>query len=44
MIHGLDLQINEYEKLNARLVSEQKSKLQLNSQEYNRAHELTATL
>lgn len=42
MIHGLDLQINEYEKLNARLVEEQKGKLQMNSTEYNRAHELTA--
>lgn len=44
MIHGLDLQINDYEKLNARLVEEQKSRLQSNSQEYNRAHELTASL
>ena len=44
MIHGLDLQINEYEKLSNRLVDEQKIKLQQNSSEYNRAHELTANL
>lgn len=44
MIHGLDLGINEYEKVNSRLVSEQKSKLQTNSVEYNRAHEFTAQL
>lgn len=44
MIHGLDLQINEYEKLNGRLVDDQKNKLQINSKEYNRAHELTSKL
>ena len=27
MIHGLDLQINEFEKLNSRLVDEQKVRL-----------------
>jgi len=42
MIHGLDLQINEYEKVNSRLVNDQKARLQKNSHEYNRAHELTA--
>lgn len=44
MIHGLDLQINEYEKLNSRLVDDQKHRLQENSHEYNKAHELTAKL
>jgi hypothetical protein len=44
MIHGLDMQINEYERANTRLVDEQKIKLQQNSAEYNRAHELTAAL
>jgi len=44
MIHGLDLQINEYERVNERLVEDQKGKLQINSTEYNRAHELTAQL
>lgn len=42
MIHGLDLEINEYETANSRLVEDQKIKLQQNSAEYNRAHELTA--
>lgn len=44
MIHGLDLQINEFEKVNNRLVDEQKVRLQQNSTEYNKAHELTASL
>ena len=44
MIHGLDLEINEYERANTRLVEDQKVKLQQNSAEYNRAHELTAHL
>lgn len=44
MIHGLDLQISEYEKINGRLVDEQKVRLQKNSHEYNHAHELTAHL
>jgi len=44
MIHGLDLEINNFEKLNTRLVEEQKVFLSQNSQEYNRAHELTAQL
>jgi len=44
MIHSIDLEINEFEKLNARLVDDQKSKLQQNSYQYNKAHELTACL
>ena len=38
------LQINELEKLNARMVDDKKIKLQKNSHEYNRAHELSASL
>ena len=44
MIHGLDLEINNFEKLNTRLVEEQKIMLSQNSQCYNHAHELTAQL
>jgi chromosome segregation ATPase len=44
MIHSLDLEINEYEKSNSRLVEEQKARLQQNSHQYNKAHELTAVL
>ena len=44
MIQGLDLEICSYEKLNNRHIEEQKVKLSANSQEYNRAHELTAQL
>lgn len=44
MIHSLDLQISELEKRNAYLVDEQKQLLAANSFEYNKAHELTATL
>jgi len=44
MIHSLDLEINEYEKANSRLVEEQKVRLQQNSHQYNKAHELTAVL
>jgi len=31
MIHGLDLEINEFEKINAHLIDDQKAKLQQNS-------------
>jgi chromosome segregation ATPase len=44
MIHGLDIEINTYERSNAALIEDQKLKLQRNSDEYNRAHELTSTL
>jgi hypothetical protein len=44
MIHGLDIEINTYERSNAALIEDQKVKLQRNSDEYNRAHELTSTL
>ena len=44
MIHSLDLEINGFEKQNAFLVEDQKHKLAANSNEYNKAHELTATL
>lgn len=44
MIHGLDLEINQFEQSNSFLVEEQKVKLQQNSDEYNRAHELTTQL
>ena len=44
MIHGLDLEISNYEKLNSRLVDEQKTKLATNSSLYNKAHELTSQL
>ena len=44
MIHGLDLEISNYEKLNSRLVDEQKQKLGHNSNLYNQAHELTSQL
>lgn len=44
MIHGLDIEINTFERSNAALVEDQKTKLQRNSDEYNRAHELTSTL
>ena len=44
MIHGTDLEISNFEKLNNRLVDEQKQRLAANSQEYNRAHELTSQL
>lgn len=43
-IHGLDLEINNYEKGNGYLVDEQKHKLAKNSAEYNMAHELTSGL
>lgn len=38
------MQINEFEKVNQRLVDEQKVRLQSNSAEYNKAHELTSKL
>ena len=44
MIHGVDLEISNFEKLNARLVDEQKVRLAANSSEYNKAHELTSQL
>jgi hypothetical protein len=44
MIHGLDIEINDYEQANSKLVEEQKIKLQRNSEEYNRAHDLTSQL
>jgi chromosome segregation ATPase len=44
MIHSLDIEINEYEQSNGRLIEEQKMKLQRNSEEYNRAHDLTNQL
>lgn len=44
MIHGLDLEISNFEKLNSRLVDEQKVRLAANSSEYNKAHELTSQL
>ncbi len=44
MIHGLDLEINNFEKANAMLVEDQKAKLARNSDEYNMAHELTSKL
>lgn len=44
MIHGLDIEINEYEVANNRLVEEQKEKLQRNSDEYIRAHDYTGQL
>lgn len=42
MIHGLDLEISNYEKLNSRLVDDQKAKLATNSSLYNQAHENTS--
>ena len=44
MIHGLDIEINTFERSNAALVEDQKVKLQRNSDEYNKAHELTSGL
>ena len=44
MIHGLDLEINNFEKANHMLVEDQKAKLARNSDEYNMAHELTSKL
>lgn len=44
MIHGLDLEINNFEKANSMLVEDQKAKLARNSDEYNMAHELTSKL
>ena len=44
MIHGLDIEINQYEQANNALVEDQKIKLQRNSEEYNRSHELTTNL
>jgi len=44
MIHGLDLEINNFEKANAMLVEDQKAKLTRNSDEYNMAHDLTSKL
>ena len=44
MICIMDIEINEYETANSKLVEEQKIKLQQNSDEYNRAHEYTAQL
>jgi len=44
MIHGLDLEINNLERANAVVVEDQKQKLSRNSQEYNKAHELTTQM
>jgi outer membrane murein-binding lipoprotein Lpp len=44
MIHGLDIEINQFEQANNALVEDQKIKLQRNSEEYNRSHELTTNL
>ena len=38
------MQINEFERVNNRLVEDQKVRLQKNSTEYNMAHELTSKL
>ena len=43
-IHGLDIEINNYERGNGYLIDEQKHKLAKNSAEYNMAHDLTANL
>lgn len=44
MIHGTDLEISQFEKLNGKHIEDQKAKLQANSFEYNKAHEHTQNL
>jgi hypothetical protein len=44
MIHGLDLEISNLEKVNAVLVEDQRVKLARNGKEFNYGHELTSRL